>query len=231
MTLLLASPSDRFPAPPTTSIAHGVTRPSMGQLTKPSWYRAEVVTGIDDGARAAADAAVERAWMDGHETALQQAWSQFGALVFTYCSRAIADQEHAADAVQETFVSAWKSRDRFDSAKGSLAAWLTGIARYRVLDAYRAAPRIPTPGLDEHAVEQADPAPSPHDALGDRLLVAHALETLSPRARRVVELAFYSELSQSEIAIELDLPLGTVKSDMRRALQRLRTHLEGGDLP
>ncbi|MEO6988661.1 MAG: sigma-70 family RNA polymerase sigma factor [Aquihabitans sp.] len=190
-----------------------------------------MVTEIDDGARAAADAAVERAWMDGHETALQQAWTQFGALVFTYCSRAIADQEHAADAVQETFVSAWKSRDRFDSSKGTLAAWLTGIARYRVLDAYRAAPRIPTPGLDDQAVEQADPAPSPQDALGDRLLVAHALETLNPRAREVIELAFYSELSQSEIADRLKLPLGTVKSDMRRALKRLRTHLEGGDLP
>lgn len=169
--------------------------------------------------------------MGGDDTALHQAWNQFGALIFTYCSRSIADQQHAADAVQETFVSAWKSRDRFDSTKGSLAAWLTGIARYRVLDAYRAAPRIPTPVLDDHAAEQADPEPSPQDALGDRLLVAHALETLNPRARQVIELAFYSDLSQSEIATELDLPLGTVKSDMRRALRRLRTYLEGGDLP
>jgi len=65
--------------------------------------------------------------------------------------------------------------------------------------------------------------------VADRLLVAHALDQLPERARRVVELAFYSELSQSEIAERLDLPLGTVKSDMRRALLRLRGHLEGGE--
>lgn len=218
-------------APSVAPVGRSVSAAPMGQPTGRSWYRADVATGIDDGSRAAADAAVERAWMDGHETALQQAWTQFGALVFTYCSRAIADQEHAADAAQETFVSAWKSRDRFDSSKGTLAAWLTGIARYRVLDTYRAAPRIPTPGLDDHAVEQVDPTPSHQDLLGDRLLVAHALETLNPRAREVVELAFYSDLSQSDIATRLGLPLGTVKSDMRRALRRLRTHLEGGDLP
>jgi RNA polymerase sigma-70 factor (ECF subfamily) len=64
------------------------------------------------------------------------------------------------------------------------------------------------------------------DVLSDRMLVAHALETLSPRARSVVELAFYSDLTQTQIAEKLALPLGTVKSDMRRALQRLRTHLE-----
>ncbi len=72
------------------------------------------------------------------------------------------------------------------------------------------------------------PEPPVGDALADRLLVAHALDALSPRARQVVELAFYSDLTQTEIAARLDLPLGTVKSDMRRALQRLRTHLEGG---
>ena len=60
-------------------------------------------------------------------------------------------------------------------------------------------------------------------------MVAHALDQLSSRARRVVELAFYSDLSQSEIADHLALPLGTVKSDMRRALRRLRGHLEGGE--
>jgi RNA polymerase sigma-70 factor (ECF subfamily) len=60
--------------------------------------------------------------------------------------------------------------------------------------------------------------------------VAHALDTLPDRARQVVELTFYSQLSQTEIAERLDLPLGTVKSDVRRALQRLRPHLEGGEI-
>ena len=72
-------------------------------------------------------------------------------------------------------------------------------------------------------------AGDPYDEqLADRLLIAHALEALSPRARSVVELAFYSDLTQTEIAATTGLPLGTVKSDLRRGLQRLRSHLEGG---
>ena len=64
--------------------------------------------------------------------------------------------------------------------------------------------------------------------LVERLLLADTLETLTPRTRQVLELAFYAGLSQSEIAARLDLPLGTVKSDMRRALLRLRQVVSGG---
>jgi RNA polymerase sigma-70 factor (ECF subfamily) len=202
----------------------------LARPTRASRYGDRVVAEDDHGTRAAADAGVERAWVAGDEAALRLAWEQFGSLVFTYCSRALNDRGQAADSVQETFVSAWRSRDRFDPTKGTMAAWLLGIARYRVLDAYRAAPRVPTPGIGDDAFDRPDPAPSGQDTLGDRLLVAHALDTLSPRAREVVELAFYSDLTQTEIAARLDLPLGTVKSDMRRALQRLRTHIEGGEV-
>ena len=153
-----------------------------------------------------------------------------GTLVFTYCVRALGDRERAADCTQETFVSAWRSRHRFDPAKGSLPGWLVGIARYRVLDAHRASARVPMPGLTDAVADASDPRPGPTEGLADRLLLAHALEVLSPRARQVVQLAFYSDLSQTEIASRLDLPLGTVKSDMRRALQRLRHALEGGDV-
>jgi RNA polymerase sigma-70 factor (ECF subfamily) len=180
-------------------------------------------------ARAAADAAAKAAWIAGDEAALRLAWDQFGGLVFTYCSKALRDRDHASDCTQETFVSAWRSRDRFDPSRGTLASWLVGIARHRVLDAYRAAPRIPIPGMSDDAAEAVAPGPSDQEILADRLLVANALETLAPRARRVVELAFYSDLAQTEIAATLDVPLGTVKSDMRRALQRLRVHLRGGD--
>jgi RNA polymerase sigma-70 factor (ECF subfamily) len=171
------------------------------------------------------------AWAAGHPDALRQAWDACGTLVFTYCVRAVGDREQAADLAQETFVSAWRSRERFDAARGTLAGWLLGIARYRVLDAFRAAPRVPTPvdtaTVEDPAVESAGGRPDP-DALADRLLVSHALEALPPQARTVVELAFWSDLTQVEIADRLGLPLGTVKSHMRRALLRLRAELEGG---
>lgn len=185
------------------------------------------VSAADDQSRAAADDAVSAAWVRADESALQRAYEQFGSLVFTYCVRSLGDRDVAADCTQETFVSAWRSRDRFDPAKGTLAGWLMGIARYKVLDVRRASPRIPTP--DPDAGTTGDRAVEPDaDRLADRLLVANALETLPSRARTVVELAFYSDLSQTEIAERLQMPLGTVKSDMRRALQRMRPHLEGG---
>lgn len=221
-TLVLASiGADHSPSGGT------VARPLAGDRPRRR-YGVGVVTE-SEGEWSAADAAVEQAWIAGGDDALRAAWDQFGSLVYTYCRRSLTDADSAADCAQETFVSAWRSRDRFDPSKGTLAAWLMGIARYRVLDAYRAAPRIPTP-VDEDRTEVAEDAPPNQDVLADRMLLAHALETLPERARRVVELAFYGDLTQQEIATRLDLPLGTVKSDMRRALLRLRTHLEGGEL-
>lgn len=174
--------------------------------------------------------AAATAWHSGDDDALRAAWDEHGTLVFTYCLRALHDRDRAADATQETFVSAWRSRHRFDPAKGTLAGWLIGIARHRVLDQHRATGRAPRPAGADLAVAAPSPAPPADDVLADRLLVAQALDALSTRARAVVELAFYSELTQVEIAEELGMPLGTVKSDMRRALQRLRPHLEGGAL-
>lgn len=176
---------------------------------------------------ASPDVAIEHLWAVGEDSALRQAWERFGTLVFTYCSRALRDRDLAGDCTQETFVSAWRSRARFDRSKGSLASWLLGIARYRVLDAYRAAPRLPIP-TDPHDLT-APPHAAEIETVADQLLVADALEQLPERARRVIELAFYSELTQQEIADRLALPLGTVKSDMRRGLLRLRHQLEGGE--
>lgn len=191
-------------------------------------YGVGVATSPED-AWTASDAVVERAWVAGEDDALRSAWDQFGSLVFTYCVRALRDREAASDCTQETFVSAWRSRDRFDPSKGTLAGWLVGIARFRILDVHRAAPRIPVPTAETEEAGNAEVEEAPQEALADQMLVAHALETLPERARQVVRLAFYSDLTQQEIATRLDLPLGTVKSDMRRALLRLRTHLEGGE--
>ncbi len=185
----------------------------------------------EPASREAADDAVAARWVAGDDAALRLAYEQFGTLIFTFCSRALVDRGAAADCTQETFLSAWRSRDRYDPDHGSLAGWLMGIARFKVLDAYRAAPRVPVPAPhdDQEAAGDEATAGDPYDEqLADRLLIAHALEALSPRARSVVELAFYSDLTQTEIAETTRLPLGTVKSDLRRGLQRLRSHLEGG---
>jgi RNA polymerase sigma-70 factor (ECF subfamily) len=173
-----------------------------------------------------ADAALARAWVAGTDGAVRAAWDRYGTLVHTFCVRALVDRDAASDCVQETFVSAWRSRDRFDPQRGSLASWLLGIARHRVYDSYRAQARIPQPR--ELGADDAGSAASGATELVERLLLADALATLGDRPRRVLELAFYGGLSQSEVAERMGLPLGTVKSDMRRALARLRGVLGGG---
>ena len=196
---------------------------------KDNGYRGRVRS--DPAERDAADAAVAVRWVDGDPEALRLAYDQFGTLVFTYCARSLVDRDAAADCAQETFVSAWRSRDSFDPARGSFGAWLLGIARYRVLDAYRRAARTPLPSGELPVPRsESEAGVASEDQLADRLLIARALDSLQPRVRKVVELAFYSDLTQTAIAEQTGIPLGTVKSDLRRGLARLRADL-GGSFP
>jgi RNA polymerase sigma-70 factor (ECF subfamily) len=173
--------------------------------------------------------ALAEEWARGADGIVRRVWERYGTLVHTYCLRALGDRDAAADCTQETFVSAWRSRDRFDRSRGSLPGWLLGIARHRVHDTYRVRARTPETHSGEPADHSEPSTAREADELVERLLVADALTRLTPRARQIVELAYYGGLSQSEIAERLELPLGTVKSDTRRALHRLRDALEGGD--
>ena len=90
------------------------------------------------------DEALSAAFAAGVDGAMRRVWDRYGTLVHTFCIRSLSDRDLAADCTQETFISAWRSRDRFDPALGSLPAWLLGIARHRVHDAYRTRARTPS---------------------------------------------------------------------------------------
>ena len=123
------------------------------------------------------------------------------------------------------FLAAWRAHERYDADRGSLAGWLMGIAKNKVIDQLRATGRrVSTVG----GVDMAHMATEVEEvsALANRLLVSDAVKTLPERARTVVELAFYEELTHGEIAERTNLPLGTIKSDIRRGLTRMRRHLE-----
>lgn len=166
--------------------------------------------------------AVEAAFAQGRENALRAAYDAHGPLVYSFCRRALG-AERAKDVTQEVFVSAWRARDRFDSSRGSLAGWLMGIAKNRLVDNVRAEQR--------HAGRRAEadpgemPVESDVERVGDRMLVADALESLPERSRTVIELAYLSDLTHTQIAERTTLPLGTVKSDIRRGLASIRRHL------
>lgn len=170
---------------------------------------------------------LERRFVQGDERALAQVYEDHGSLVYTYCRRQLGP-ETGRDVTQEVFTSAWRARHRFDPERGSIRAWLMGIAKNRVVDQYRMQSRRPqiADGIEVADREDNGSDRIQVDRIGDRMILASALNELNDRARTVVELSFFHQLTHPEIAAQTGLPLGTVKSDIRRSLQKLKHHLE-----
>ena len=167
---------------------------------------------------------VDAAFAEGGIDALERAYEAHGTMVYTMCRRALGP-DIAADATQEVFVSAWRARAQYQPDRGSLAGWLTGIARNRIVDVLRSQQRQKVVGAVETDIIAS---PGAVDDVLDRVLLNDALERLGPPAKQLIELAFFESLTHAEIAERTDLPLGTVKSDIRRGLARLRRHMERG---
>jgi RNA polymerase sigma-70 factor (ECF subfamily) len=174
------------------------------------------------------------AFAAGDQSALRELYDRHGTLVHSFCRRSLG-AERAADATQEVFLAAWRSRARYRRESGTMAGWLLGIARYKVIDVLRADGRAPMPmDTQEHdpgAEAGGDPVGGDGDLgrIAERMLLADAIDSLPERGRQMVRLAFYEDLTHTQIAARCDVPLGTVKSDIRRSLLRLREHLEGFD--
>lgn len=168
----------------------------------------------------------ESAFVRGDESALRSVYDAHARLVYSYCRRSLTD-ERAKEVTQDVFVSAWRGREKFDSSRGSLPAWLIGITKNRLIDNIRAEQR--------HSSRRAASEPTDVgveaevERVGDRMLVADALKTLPERPRMVIELAYFEGLSHQQVSERTDLPLGTVKSDIRRGLASIRRHLEVTD--
>ena len=129
--------------------------------------------------------------------------------------------------MQDAWLQVWKRAGTYDARRGTVAAWLTTVARTRALDRYRslaARGRAEAKADPEPMAPPADPAgDASRSQIGDR--IRRALAQLEPRQREVLEIAYFQGLSQSEIAERLSTPLGTVKSWTRQALMRLRDML------
>jgi len=175
------------------------------------------------------DARLNEAFAAGDETALAEAYRQFAPLVHTLALRSLRDNAAADDVTQEVFIRVWRSRSAFDPAKARLPAWIVGITRNVIMDAQAASVRETRKVLA--AVELS---PDPEQAAGhtaaevlaDRLLLDGELERLGEPQGSILKLAFYDDLTHSQISQKLNLPLGTVKSHIRRSLSQLRTRLE-----
>jgi RNA polymerase sigma-70 factor, ECF subfamily len=137
----------------------------------------------------------------------------------------LGDRMRAEDAVQETFAAIWRSAKTYRPERGAGAPWLYTVARNAIVDRSRSRSDLPAEVPETPAVE-----PGPDERAETSYVawrVHRALEGLSSNERDVIELAYYGELSQSEIADFLGIPLGTVKTRTRAGLSRLADLLEG----
>lgn len=156
---------------------------------------------------------------------LRSVYDEHSGLVYSICRKAL-DEHSANDVTQDVFLSAWKAREQYDPARGSLAGWLVGITKRRIIDHFRSEGRHADRRAAE-ATELADPVgESEIGRTVDRMVVADALRQLPERAREVITLAYIEGLTHQEITDRTGLPLGTVKSDIRRGLTTIRERWE-----
>lgn len=159
----------------------------------------------------------------GDPGAVAECIDQFGALVWALARRLSPNRDDAEDAVQEIFLDVWKSAARFDPLQGSEKVFVTTIARRRLIDRLRRRAQLPefasTEELD--AVGWAEPG-TRGETCAEAERAAAVVARLKPDQQQVIELAVLHGLSHSEIAQRTGMPLGTVKTQMRRGLIQVR---------
>ena len=167
---------------------------------------------------------LERVARDRDAEAFEQLYSRYSRAVYSVVRRSLADHGRSEDVVQEAFTSVWRSARGYRRERGSASGWLFAIARNASADALRARRAVTV----ADPPDQADPAPGPDQRTAAELeafAVHSAVDALPEREREVIELAYFSGLSQSEVAERLSLPLGTVKTRTRSGLAHLAERL------
>jgi RNA polymerase sigma-70 factor (ECF subfamily) len=170
------------------------------------------------------DGELIRRTADGDRGAFEILYRRYARPVFGLALRRLGDRGRAEDAVQETFASVWRAARSYRPERGPGAPWLYAVARNAIIDRSRIRNEPPAELPEEPSSEPGPPERA--EAGWTAWRVHRALEELSDNERVVLELAYWSGLSQSEIAEYLGIPLGTVKTRTRSALARLADLLE-----
>ncbi|SEJ12955.1 RNA polymerase sigma factor [Demequina mangrovi] len=174
------------------------------------------------------DRELDRDFAAGAEGSLERLYASAAPLVHTLALRSLGDAAEAEDVTQQTFVAAWRGRDGYRPERGSARGWVVGIARRRIADALdaRARERRRLEAVADQPVAR-DPDPLATEA--ERIMVRGEVESLGPPRSTIVALAFFEGHTHEQIADRLSMPLGTVKSHLRRSLLALRHGLEAAD--
>ena len=178
------------------------------------------------------DASLVRRMANGDEQALGALYDRWHPLVHAVVLRILRQREDVEDVVEEAFWQAWRQAARFETARGSVQTWLLTIARSRALDKVRSLKRLreePLVGENGESIVQqvavGDPGLDAESAERRRIVIT-ALAELPAEQREALELGYFGGLSQSEIADRTGQPLGTIKTRMRLAMQKLKGRLQ-----
>ncbi|HKX29048.1 MAG TPA: sigma-70 family RNA polymerase sigma factor [Blastocatellia bacterium] len=166
---------------------------------------------------------------EGDQNALATLYDTTNRLVFGLILRVLSDTSIAEEVLLDVYTQVWRQASNYDTQRGTPLAWLTTIARSRAIDRLRSGwqdqqRKDPIETLGDTAANAASPEEMTVASERQRFVRA-ALESLSPEQREVIELAYYSGLSHSEIAAKLNQPLGTVKTRTRLGMMKLREAL------
>ena len=159
----------------------------------------------------------------GEPQALRECIDEFGGLVWSIARRLTRTRADAEDAVQEIFTDLWRSASRFDPSQGSEKVFIATIARRRLIDRLRrAGHQLATQSTEDAEFADWGDAGTQAETCVEAEQAARAVAKLRPEQQRVLELGLLRGMSHSEISQTLNMPLGTVKTMMRRGLIQVR---------
>jgi RNA polymerase sigma-70 factor (ECF subfamily) len=164
----------------------------------------------------------------GHHPALSELYDRSSSVVYSLALRILANSQDAEEAVHDVYCRAWRTASSYAESRGSVMTWLVMMTRSIAIDRLRASRKHAAPATDDWTEPQSAADSPEAEAVSNQRArrIRAALETLSEEQRELIELAFFAGISHSELAANLGLPLGTVKTRIRTGLSRLRTFLE-----
>jgi RNA polymerase sigma-70 factor (ECF subfamily) len=184
---------------------------------------------IDD--QAATDEALIARLLGREEAALGALYDRHARAAFSLAYRIVGDPETAEEVVQEAFLIVWRRAETYRPERGAVRTWLLTVVRNRAIDTVRGkASTTPTTSVDDLPLVALDSPEAEAIRSVEARVVRDALSELPPEQREVVELAYFGGLSYPEVAARTGVPVGTVKSRMRLALERLRALLTAREM-
>ncbi|HEX2735939.1 MAG TPA: sigma-70 family RNA polymerase sigma factor [Polyangiaceae bacterium] len=173
------------------------------------------------------DLALVERMAKGDRTALAELYNRHAPRLMSLLLRMLGNRQDAQDLLHDVFLEAWAKADDYSELRGSVSVWLGLRARSRALDRLRSSPRTRTASLGEELLASLrDPAADP-ERTSEHARLLQSLQQLTLEEQEVIIWGYFEGLSSSEIAEQLQIPVGTVKSRTRAALSKLRSGLEG----